>query len=368
MLFLLFYLLFTFASLAWFCREICSAWAIHPCWYLFSCLGCNRLNVINGLIKSYRWILQISPVQAQPTAAWCRPSPILPATSPFPNSSNSSMPNSNRPRPKTSHSKRTVLKMPKQKLAQKAWCNSSSSCQSCCCCCCCCWKIKQCNLERFLTHRCTNVPTITLLDHSLHETFCSTTQWSWNFTATQRHSGHAWAGQCISINATVTCEDFRCHSCVPDISAIGTMRSGRHLKRKTTTSATSSFRELNSTSDSNIAVRESHWTIFSHCAIFQFGATFQSSSARSKKISAGWSIDSSMRASLGLKKWFTSRILPRQQANCGDQRGMLEIMPGPSSKPRSKSLGWRELSNGLSMRGSVLTRLKTLRIPLYTLN
>ena len=44
-----------FASLAWFCREICSAWAIHPCLYLFSCSGCNPLNVVNGFINLIDW-------------------------------------------------------------------------------------------------------------------------------------------------------------------------------------------------------------------------------------------------------------------------------------------------------------------------
>ena len=65
-----------------------------------------------------------------------------------------------------------------------------------------------------LTHRCTNVRKHTLheiLDHCLHKTFCSTTQWSRN----------------------LACDVRRCHSWVPNISPIGTGRLGRHVIRKT---------------------------------------------------------------------------------------------------------------------------------------
>ena len=171
-------------------------------------------NVINGLIKSIKILYR--RVQAQPTPAWCRPSPILPATSPFLNSSNSSMmPNLNRPRPKTSHSNRTVFGwsslMPKEKWQKWGLLQLYQQLP----------ELLQLQLlllllendavqpRTILTHRCTNVP---------------------------KHT--------------------RCHSWVPDISPIGTVRLGRHVIRKTSTALTSSFRELNSTSDSNIALRQ----------------------------------------------------------------------------------------------------------------
>ena len=214
-------LIFMFASLAWFCREICSAWAIHPWLYLFSCSGCIPVILFP---ECHQWTYKIlyRRVQAQPTAAWRRPSPILPATSPFLNSSNSSMmPNLNRPRPNTSRSNRTVFGwsalMPKEKWQKWGLLPLSQQLPE--------LLLLQLLLllvendavkpRTILTHRCTNVP---------------------------KHT--------------------RCHSWVPGVSPIGTVRLGKHVIRKTSTAVTSSFRELNSTLDSNIALRASHWTTF----------------------------------------------------------------------------------------------------------
>ena len=98
--------------------------------------------------------------------------------------------------------------------------------------------------------------------------------------------------------------NFRKKWCwVPDISAIGTVRSGRRIKRKTTMWLKTFLGNLSCYRNScsrkfclDSLYRQSHecrTSVLQELGM-RFDATYQASSARSKKISEGWSVDSSM--------------------------------------------------------------------------